>query len=224
VHWSLARLVEEDPLLAQLPTAAVQGRAATGPRADGRLLYELRHRWRDGTTHVVFEALELIDRLAALVPPPRFHTVRYHGVLASRSKYRADVVPNETESAPGPSCTGGTCVPQNDRALRSSTSHPQPVERSESGRRPKSSTAFPSTPTKFPGTANLTGLDAGRAFSGTWSLRQLRKPPHGLTARARTGPDLHPCAHERTGRPKSRCAAMFSELGWGLLLPGWGVG
>jgi hypothetical protein len=41
---------------------------------------------------VAFEPLELIDRLAALVPPPRFHTVRYHGVLASRSKYRAQVV------------------------------------------------------------------------------------------------------------------------------------
>jgi len=60
---------------------------------DGHLLYELRHRWRDGTTHVAFEPLELIDRLAALVPPPRFHTVRYHGVLASRSKHRAEVVP-----------------------------------------------------------------------------------------------------------------------------------
>ena len=45
---------------------------------DGRLVYELRHRWRDGATHVAFEPLELIDRLAALVPPPRFHTVRYY--------------------------------------------------------------------------------------------------------------------------------------------------
>jgi len=61
--------------------------------SDGRLLYKLRHRWKDGTTHVAFEPLELIDRLAALVPPPRFHTVRYHGVLASRSKLRGEVVP-----------------------------------------------------------------------------------------------------------------------------------
>ncbi len=82
---------------------------------DGRLLYELRHRWRDGTTHVAFEPLELIGRLAALVPPPRFHTVRYHGVLASRSKHRADVVPVKRRPTPseppdrrgttaGPSC------------------------------------------------------------------------------------------------------------------------
>jgi hypothetical protein len=32
---------------------------------DGRLLYELRHRWRDGTTHVAFEPLELIEKLAS---------------------------------------------------------------------------------------------------------------------------------------------------------------
>ena len=38
---------------------------------DGRILYRLRHRWRDGTTHVVFDPLDLVARLAALVPPPR---------------------------------------------------------------------------------------------------------------------------------------------------------
>ncbi len=32
---------------------------------DGRLLYRLKHRWRDGTTHVVFEPLELLEKLAA---------------------------------------------------------------------------------------------------------------------------------------------------------------
>jgi len=45
---------------------------------DGRLLYRLKRRWRNGTTHVVFEPLELIEKLAALVPPPRFNLVRYH--------------------------------------------------------------------------------------------------------------------------------------------------
>ena len=30
-------------------------------RPDGRLLYRLRHRWSDGTTHMLFEPSELID-------------------------------------------------------------------------------------------------------------------------------------------------------------------
>jgi hypothetical protein len=45
---------------------------------DGRVLYRLRHRWRDGTTHVAFEPLELVEKLAALVPPPMFNLVRYY--------------------------------------------------------------------------------------------------------------------------------------------------
>jgi Putative transposase len=49
---------------------------------DGRLLYRLKHRWRDGTTHVIYEPLELLERLAALVPPPKFNIVRYSGVFA----------------------------------------------------------------------------------------------------------------------------------------------
>jgi hypothetical protein len=52
--------------------------------ADGRLLYALKRRWRDGTTHVVFEPLELCERIVALIPPPRAHLVRYHGVLRPR--------------------------------------------------------------------------------------------------------------------------------------------
>jgi len=28
---------------------------------DGRLLYRLKRRWRDGTTHMIFEPLELVS-------------------------------------------------------------------------------------------------------------------------------------------------------------------
>ena len=35
--------------------------------------------------------LELIDRIAALVPPPRVHRHRYHGVLAPNSPLRPQV-------------------------------------------------------------------------------------------------------------------------------------
>jgi hypothetical protein len=62
-------------------------------RSDGRLLYRLRHRWRDGTTHMLFEPSELIERLAVLVPPPRSHTVRYHGILAPAATCRDQVLP-----------------------------------------------------------------------------------------------------------------------------------
>jgi hypothetical protein len=59
---------------------------------DGGLLYRLKRRWHDGTTHVVFEPLELIEKLVAIIPPPRCHMIRYHGVLAPRARWRAEVV------------------------------------------------------------------------------------------------------------------------------------
>lgn len=45
---------------------------------DGKVVLELRTPFRDGTTHFVFEPLVFIERLAALVPPPRLHQLTYH--------------------------------------------------------------------------------------------------------------------------------------------------
>ncbi len=44
--------------------------------------------------------LELIDRLAALIPPPRLHRHRYHGVLAPNSPLRAAVTALARAPAP----------------------------------------------------------------------------------------------------------------------------
>ena len=53
----------------------------------------------DGTTHLVMSPLEFMQRLAALVPRPRLHLIRFHGVLAPNAKLRALVVPQEPEPA-----------------------------------------------------------------------------------------------------------------------------
>jgi hypothetical protein len=47
--------------------------------------------WRDGTTQVIFEPLDFIVRLAALVPKPRVNLTRFHGVFAPNSKHRVQV-------------------------------------------------------------------------------------------------------------------------------------
>jgi hypothetical protein len=49
--------------------------------------------YRDGTTHVIFEPEDFIARLVALVPIPRAHLTRYHGVFAPASRDRARIVP-----------------------------------------------------------------------------------------------------------------------------------
>src|SRR5690606_39250791 len=67
--------------------------------AAGQVALKLKTPWRDGTTHLVMSPLEFMQRLAALVPRPRLHLIRYHGVLAPNAKLRALVVPQGPEQA-----------------------------------------------------------------------------------------------------------------------------
>ena len=60
---------------------------------NGQVRYELKTPWRNGTTHVIFEPLDFIARLVALVPKPRVNLTRFHGVFAPNSKYRSRVTP-----------------------------------------------------------------------------------------------------------------------------------
>ncbi len=74
---------------------------------DGRLRYKLKRRWRDGTKAVIYEPLEFMERLATLVPPPRFNIIRYYGLLAPASSLRRYIVPQDkSEIAPvHPGCS-----------------------------------------------------------------------------------------------------------------------
>ena len=45
------------------------------------------------------ERRELLERLAPLIPPPRAHQVRYHGVLAPAASQRDWVVPGEANES-----------------------------------------------------------------------------------------------------------------------------
>lgn len=61
-------------------------------RADGGLAIRLKRAWRDGTTHLVFEPLEFLAKLAALTPRPEINLLIYHGVLAPNARWRPQVV------------------------------------------------------------------------------------------------------------------------------------
>lgn len=60
---------------------------------NGNIRYQLKTPYRDGTTHVIFEPLDFMAKLAALVPKPRVNLTRFHGVFAPNSKHRALVTP-----------------------------------------------------------------------------------------------------------------------------------
>ena len=62
--------------------------------SNGHVRYELKTPYRDGTTHVIFEPMDFIARLVALVPKPRVNLTRFHGCFAP-SANRAQVTPSK---------------------------------------------------------------------------------------------------------------------------------
>jgi hypothetical protein len=65
----------------------------------GAVVLQLKTPYRDGTTHLVMTPLEFLQRLAALVPRPRLHLIRFHAVLAPNAALRSQIVPSEADQA-----------------------------------------------------------------------------------------------------------------------------
>lgn len=66
----------------------------------GEVVYVLKKPYSDGTTYIVMTQLELLERLAAIVPRPRVHLTRFAGVFAPHYKHRAMVVPKPKAGTP----------------------------------------------------------------------------------------------------------------------------
>ena len=86
--------------------------------ANARLIYRLPRPAHDGRTHVRLSPLELLDRLARLVPPPRVHRHRYHGVFAANARWRREATRygREAEEDAGSDASDGTTGPSCDHA------------------------------------------------------------------------------------------------------------
>jgi len=78
------------------PLAVARLTESTG----GQRLCQFRRPWRDGSTALLMDPLELLERLAALVPPPRRPLLADHGVLAPRARWRSAIVPPTPDDAP----------------------------------------------------------------------------------------------------------------------------
>jgi Putative transposase len=68
-------------------------------RPDGLVRITLKKAYSDGTIAVDMDPLSLLCRLAPSVPPPRFHTVKYAGVLAPASPWRSRLAPQTPQAA-----------------------------------------------------------------------------------------------------------------------------
>jgi len=85
---------------------------------NGDLVYRFIRPWSDGTTGIKLSPLELLEKLAAIVPLPRAHLVRYGGCLAPHSKLRHMIIPtprqqgvDDDQTKPGPPYWNWTSYP-----------------------------------------------------------------------------------------------------------------
>lgn len=69
-------------------------------RPDGLVRITLKKAYTDGTLAVDMDPLSLLCRLATSGPPPRRHTIRYAGVLASASPWRLRLMPMAPSGTP----------------------------------------------------------------------------------------------------------------------------
>ncbi|WP_437981686.1 transposase [Sorangium sp. So ce117] len=90
VHCAVRIAVNDDAGRERLLRYCARPPFATGRievLKDGRVAYLMKTA-RRGSTHRVMTPIELMARLAALVPPPFYPTITYHRVFAARSTWR----------------------------------------------------------------------------------------------------------------------------------------
>jgi hypothetical protein len=103
--------------------------------ADGAVIYRLRRPFSDGTRAVRFEPLTFLEKLAALVPPPRAHLVTYHGILAPAAGYRDAVVPRPTPPRGPLRCPRAGPARHSSREAGATAGTPPPDEDEDERRR-----------------------------------------------------------------------------------------
>jgi len=149
---------------------------------NGKLALRLKSRWRDGTTHILMERSELIERLVPLIPPPRAHQVRYHGALAPSASMRDRIVPGQPVHPPG--CELTKRVP-----------HCPPPAKGGSPVGP------------YPSSANSKGHPTGRRSGET----DAEPTPAAPRLRAE-GQPREPAIRARQGRSRMRWAALLKRV------------
>ena len=89
---------------------------------DGNVVLKLKTAWRNGATHIVLTPMalrqaqdRLMQRLAALLPRPALHLIRFHGAVAPNAKLRSKIVPTP---APQTTADAGDCQHAHSAPLR----------------------------------------------------------------------------------------------------------
>jgi hypothetical protein len=101
VRWGADQRQQLEHLCRYITRPAIANERLKHNRA-GDVVLQLKSAFKDGTTHVILSPLEFMQRLAALVPRPCLHLIRFHGVLAPNAKWRREIISTPPEPATKP--------------------------------------------------------------------------------------------------------------------------
>ncbi|TVR59848.1 MAG: hypothetical protein EA422_14570 [Gemmatimonadales bacterium] len=132
----LVRYCARGPLALERLHAPAGLEAISSPEA--RLVYRLPEPDLRGRQALRLTPFELLDRLARLVPPPRIHRHRYHGVLAPNASLRSTVV-----TIGRPETNGDPVDPEPPASPEHAS---QPLAPPEPSREPAPGATMPATP------------------------------------------------------------------------------
>ena len=157
-------------------------------RPDGTVVVSLKTPWRDGTTHLRFEPLTLLERLASLTPRPRINVLIYHGILAPHAARRAAAV-----------------------------SYGRPAVRDQEHNHRSGAGAAP-RPSLWPPSVRLCRRSTRSRLLRFPVDRPLRRPapghgPQPRQTRRRATPHLRPCARRAGGGPTCS-SGYFRWMRW----------
>ena len=82
---------------------------------EGNVILKLKTPWRNGATHILLTPMEFMQKLAALIPRPRLHLIRFHGVLAPNARLRSQVVPVPPQKT---TAGEGDCAHEHSKPVR----------------------------------------------------------------------------------------------------------
>jgi hypothetical protein len=102
-HRDVACLARRGPNTVPLHHPSRHRQRTPDSKPAGQVVLTLKTPYRDGTIHIVMSPLEFMQRLAALIPRPRLHLIRFHGVLAPNARLRPEIIPTVPVNAHTPS-------------------------------------------------------------------------------------------------------------------------
>jgi hypothetical protein len=139
----------------------------------GQVVVRFKNAWRNGAHAVVLDPLDFIARLVALIPPPHFNMVRYHGVLAARAAVRSEVVPGAAPEQPEPIqlrlAYDGEATPV-ELEFKPASRHPWPLAARDAG-------IFGHSPNSWRVVVTAEGREAAAAEAMLLELRSLIDDP-----------------------------------------------